>query len=450
MTRGRARSSALTFLVSCALIVPFIAGTTSGARADLGDDLGLGPEGAALGGAATAVPVGAMSLHYSPALLAPRDLRPGLAELALGYVYGQPFLHVRGDDGANLVTPTPAETSSLVIGGRFDLFHGLGLDGVVGAIAISTPVTRLFSYSVRPDDDVQWMTLTDGASHLSILAGVGVRPVEWLSLGLALRVELGIELYTTALTRRVDMRTDPETGAPVIDLGASLGATGRVSPRVVPIASVAVTPIPELRIGITYRAASYVDDWGWSRIQDVPDLGAIGYQHRFAHWVRPQEVVLGVAVRPVSMLELSADLGWERWSEATTGNHDPAPGRFGDILVPAFGVRVTPIPGLDLLCGYRFVRAPYSNFGGPANLLVNDTHHASVGAAAALGTLMGERDLPLTIRGSFRLSILDEAREEKDFRRFPSDASWRRNPGYPGYVFGGLVPSLQLSVEVAW
>lgn len=420
------------------------------ASADLADDSGLGPQAAALGGAATAVPVGAMSLHYSPALLAPRDMRPGLAELSLGYVYGQPLLYVHGDGGLDLATPTPRETSSLVVGGRFDLFHGLGLDGVVGAIAISTPVTRLFSYSVRPDDDVQWMTLTDGASHLSILAGVGVRPVEWLSLGFALRVELAIELYTTALTQRIDMRTDPETGAPVIDLGSSLGATGRVSPRVVPIASVAVTPIPELRVGLTYRAASFVDDWGWSRIEDIPDLGAIGYIHRFAHWVRPHELVLGVAAQVHPMVELSADLGWEHWSEATTPNHDPARGRFGDILVPAAGVRVTPVPGLDLLFGYRYVRAPYSNFGGPANLLINDTHHASLGGAAALGTLTGERDLPLTIRGSFRLSILEEARETKDFRRFDDDASWRASPGYPGYVFGGVVPSLQLSVEIAW
>lgn len=427
-----------------------LAAAPANVRADLGDDLGLGPEGAALGGAATAVPVGSASLHYSPALLAPRDLRPGLAEISLGYAYGQPLLSVRGDDGAAIATPAPRETSSLVIGGRFDLFHGLGLDGVVGALSVSTPVSRLFSYSVRPDDDVQWMTLTDGASHLSILAGVGVRPVEWLSLGFALRVELGIELLTTALTRRVDMRTDPSTGAPVIDLGASLGASGRVLPRLVPIASVAVTPIPELRIGVTYRAASYVDDWGWSRIQDIPDLGAIGYIHRFAHWVRPHELVLGVAVRPLPALEVSADLGWEHWSEATTPSHDSAVGRFGDILVPAVGVRVTPVPGLDVLGGYRYVRAPYSNFGGPANLLVNDTHHASVGIAAALGTLSGERDLPLTLRGSFRLSILDEAREVKDFRRFTDDASLRRNPGHPGYVFGGFVPSAQLSVEVAW
>ena len=236
----------------------------------------------------------------------------------------------------------------------------------------------------------------------------------------------------------------------MIDVGAALGATGGVSPRVVPIASVAVTPIPELRVGVTYRAASYVDDWGWSRVQDVPDLGAIGYQHHFAHWVRPHELVLGVAVRPLPVLELSADLGWEHWSEAVTGNLDPARGRFGDIVVPAIGVRVTPVPGLDLLAGYRYVRAPYSNFGGPANLLVNDTHHASLGAAAAIGTLAGQADLPITLRGSFRLSVLEDSREEKDYRHFADDASWRRNPGYPGYVFGGLVPSAQLSMEVTW
>lgn len=433
-----------------ALIVVCLVTMTSVAHADLEDELGLGPEAAALGGAVTAVPIGFASLHYAPALLAHRGMRPGGAELQIGYIYGSPIVHVTGLDGRPIPTARVAETSSVFIGARFDLAHELGLEGLVGAIAISTPVTSMLSYTVRPDDDVQWMTLTDGSSHLSIEAGLAYRPIEWLSLGIAARVAFAVELFTSAAVTNVETYVDPMTGDNVVDVGTRIGARGAVTARVAPIASVALMPIPELRIGITYRGASYVDDWGWSRVQGVPGLGDIGYVHRFAHWVRPHEVAIGVAVRPVPQLELSADLTWERWQDAITRNFDDARGRFGDIFVPAVGVRVTAAPGLDLLAGYRFVRAPFSNFGGPSNLLINDTHHASLGVAAALDAMTGQADLPFTLRASFRLSILDEAREEKDFRRFRSDAEWRENPGYPGYVFGGFVPSAQVSVEARW
>lgn len=433
-----------------ALMLLCLVSTSSVARADLEDELGLGPEAAALGGAVTAVPVGFASLHYAPALLAHRGMRPGGAELQLGYVYGSPVVHVTGLDGRPISTARVADTSSIFIGARFDLAHELGLEGLVGAIAISTPVTSMFSYTVRPDDETQWMTLTDGSSHLSIEAGVAYRPVDWLSFGIAARLALAVELFVSAAVTHVDTYVDSMTGDTVIDVGTRIGARGGVSARVSPIASVAIMPIPELRIGVTYRAASYVDDWGWSRVQGVPGLGDIGYVHRFAHWVRPHEVALGASVRPIPIVELSADLTWEHWEEAITGNFDDAPGRFGDIFVPAIGVRLTAVPGLDVLAGYRFVRAPFSNFGGPSNLLINDTHHASLGLVAALDALTGQADLPFTLRASFRLSILEEAREEKDFRRFRDDATWMGNPGYPGYVFGGVVPSGQLSVEARW
>lgn len=428
------------------------------ARADLEDEMGVGPEVAALGNAVTAVPVGFASVHYNPALLAPRGMRPGLSELTIGYVYGQPLVNVTPVGAMALsmcATPTGgtcmprvAETSSVIIGGRFDLGHTLGLEGLVAGISITTPVTSLFSYTVRPDDDLQWMTLTDGSQHLSMEAGLAYRPVDWLSIGVSARLGLAVSLYTTAAETSIDSSM-PGT----ILVHTDIGASGQVSARVSPIASIAIMPIDELRIGFTYRAANYIDDWGWSRVQGVPGFADIGYQHRFAHWVRPHEVAMGVSGRPFPWLELSADLTWQHWSEAMTGNQSAATGRFGDTFVPAASVRVTATPGLDLLFGYTYVRAPFQNFGGPTNLLINDTHHASLGAAARLDELTGDRSLTFTLRASFRLSILDEAREVKEVERFPNDMAWTSNPGYfggSGYTFGGLVPSAQLSAEARW
>lgn len=443
------RANALALALAAAFAL-----AASPAHADLEDELGVGPEVAALGNAVTAMPVGFASVHYDPAFLAPRGMRPGLSELTLGYVYGQPLVHVTSDGGMALSTPRTAETSSVIIGGRFDLGHSLGLEGLVGAISITTPVTSLMSYTVRPDDDIQWMTLTDGSQHLSMEVGLAYRPVDWLSFGVAARLGLAVSLYTTAAETSIDNTS--MSGAILVH--TDIGAQGQVTARLSPIASIAVMPIDELRIGVTYRAASYIDDWGWSRVQGVPGFADIGYVHRFAHWVRPHEVALGASGRPSDWLELTADLTWQHWSEAMTGNHDPASGRFGDTFVPAVGARITALRGFDVMLGYSYVRAPFQNFGGPTNLLVNDTHQASLGAAARLDELTNDPSVTFTLRASFRLSILDESHEVKDYRRFADDAAWMRNPGtfvdamgnVSGYSFGGVVPSVQLSAEARW
>jgi long-subunit fatty acid transport protein len=440
-------------LLALALALAFV---PSLAHADLEDEMGVGPEVAALGNAVTAVPVGFASVHYGPAFLAPRGMRPGTSELTIGYVYGQPLVHVTSDGGMQLPTctmptggacvPPTAETSSVIIGGRFDLGHALGLEGLAFGLSISTPVTSLFSYSVRPDDDIQWMTLTDGSRHLSLEAGLAYRPVDWLSIGVAARLGLAVSLYTTAAETSIDTTTMPGT----IIVHTDIGAQGQVSARMSPIASIAIMPMDELRFGITYRAANYIDDWGWSRVQGVPNFADIGYVHHFAHWVRPHELAIGASGRPTPWLELSADLTWQHWSEAMTGNHDAATGRFGDTFVPAGGARFTALHGLDVMIGYSFVRAPFQNFGGPSNLLINDTHHASIGAAARLDELTHDPSLTFTLRASFRLSILEEAHETKDPRHFYDQASFLANPGYPGYGYGGFVPSVQLAIEARW
>jgi long-subunit fatty acid transport protein len=285
-------------------------------------------------------------------------------------------------------------------------------------------------------------------------AGLAYRPVDWLSIGVAARLGLAVSLYTTAAETSIDTMAMPG----IITVHTDIGAQGQVSARLSPIASIAVMPIDELRIGVTYRAASYIDDWGWSRVQGVPGFADIGYVHRFAHWVRPHEVAIGASGRFAPWLELSADLTWQHWSEAMTGNHDPGSGRFGDTFVPAVGARITATHGLDLMLGYSYVRAPWQNFGGPSNLLINDTHQASVGAAARLDELTNDPTLTFTLRASFRLSILDEAHETKQWERFPNDAALMRNPGafvdasgnVSGYGFGGFVPSVQLSAEARW
>lgn len=417
----------------------------SPARADIPDSQGLGPRASAQA-ATTAVPTGYGSLQHQPALLAPGDDRAGFVEMEADLVAQFPVVWAARLDGTPLDVSLPArETLALALGARFDLLHAFGVSNVVvmGLSAV-TPLQYLFRWSTRPDDRLQWYELSDADSRLSIHLGLGVRITDWLQIGASLRVTFDSELFTSAATTGVTM--DGST----IDVGTRLGEQGTVRGRVAPIVGVAIRPIEMLRIGATWRASTLVDDWGWSRIQNIPDLGDVGFVHRFAHHFRPHEVAVGAAVRPIPELEISADLTWAHWGEGLTGNAERPVGRFGDTWVPALGARVTAIPGLDLFAGYTYLRAPYANLGGPTNLLISDRHVPSLGLGADLAALLRDTSIPFVLRGSFRLGVHEEREEIKDWRRFRSDAELAANEGAPGYRFGGVIPGFQLGVEARW
>lgn len=422
------------------------------ARADVPDSQGLGAEAGALAGAVTAVPVGMGSVHHQPALLAPGGDRAGFVEVEAAFVMQAPAVWVSRLDGSSISISAPArEVLAVAIGTRFDLGHAFGLSNrIVLGLAAVTPLQYLFRWTTRPDERLQWYELSDADSRLSLELGLGILITDWLQIGASLRVTFDLELFTSGATTAVTTVDDPVTGTTTIDVGTRLGEDGAVRGRLAPIVGVAIRPLDILRIGLVWRASSFVDDWGWSRIQNIPGFGDVGYVHRFAHYFRPHEVALGAALRPIPELEISADLTWAHWSEGLTGNHAQPNGRFGDTFVPALGVRVTPTSGLDLLAGYAYHRAPFANFGGPTNLLISDRHLATLGAAAHVGALAGDPSIPLTIRAAFRLGIYEERTETKDWRRFESDAELARNEGRDGYRFGGVLPALQLSLEVAW
>ena len=53
--------------------------------------------------------------------------------------------------------------------------------------------------------------------------------------------------------------------------------------RVAPLAGVLLTPTEGLRVGLSYRGESYVDDWGSALIATgaLVGLGNLGYDFRF-------------------------------------------------------------------------------------------------------------------------------------------------------------------------
>lgn len=419
------------------------------ARADVDGDVGLGARASALGNAVGAVGGDPMATVYNPgALVLPGD-RAGVGELSVDALVAAPHLFATTLEGVPLTTVAPRSTYGFALGARFDIGNAFGAPGLVLGLALYAPFDGLVGSAIHPDDTPQWLMYTDRMQHITIYAALAYRIAEWLSVGVGARVIFDEETFITGMATGIRRETDPATGEERIVAGARLGVRTAIYGHASPTLGVLVTPHPMVRFGLAYRAELFSDDWGASRLTGLDSVGELGFLHRFVHVYRPHELSWSASFRPVDALELSAELTWAMWSMAASPNRALLEGRFGDVLVPAAGVRVRVHPGVDLLAGYRFQRRPFDDFGGPTNLLTADTHAASLGVELDLDALVDE-PVPFTLTLAGRLAVLEEREEVKNGRRFADDRALVTNPGYPGYRYGGVVPSVQLGVRARW
>ncbi len=423
------------------------------ARAGVEDTFGLGAKAMALGGSYAARPGDFAASYYNPAGLAPgyeADREGGFFELHLGYLYAHPSLHVTRANGSEIATPGTPDTSGAVLGSRFSVGQPFGLEGLNMGIALYMP-SHLFRWSIYPDDDVQWGLLTDRTQVVTANFALAYRVTRWLSLGAGLRLLFDVQTLTKGRVTGVALEQDPKTGQSEVRTHTELGTDAQVFGRVAPLAGILLTPVDRLRIGLTYRHKSYIDDWGYTRIKDVPLLGNMGYSHHFAHYFEPTQVTLAVSGDLSDTVDVSADLTWAKWSEALSTNRNFwGDGSWGDTWTPAFGARWKATPALALLGGYRFQKSPLGNFGGPSNLIDNDRHLISMGLELDLGKLLRSPSIDARVNWGLQHVILVDRTETKDFRRFADDDAWRANPGYPSYSFGGRLLATSLGVEARW
>lgn len=432
-----------------AALTALVVVTSASARADVEGDLGLGARASALGGAVSAIGGDYAAANYNPgALVVPGD-RSGLAEVGFSLLLAAPSLWVESL-GEEPIDVTPVEsTYGLTAGARFDIGAAFGAPGLVLGLAVYTPFGGLVQSVIRPDDAPQWAMLTDRTQHITLYAGLAYRIAEWLSVGVGVRILFDEETFITGRADDVRRVRDPETGEDRIEAGARLGVRSAIYGRTSPTVGLLVAPMPTLRFAFAWRGRLYSDDWGYSRLAGLDSVGEIGFLHRFVHIYHPDELAWSAAYAPIDELEISAELTWAMWSNAPSPTWASLEGRFGDVLIPSAGVRVNVHRGVGVLAGYRYVRRPFDDLGGPTNLLVADTHTASLGLEIDLARLLDD-EVPITLTLAGRLAILEDREEVKNGRRFPDDRALFENPGYPGYRYGGLVPSAQLGVEAAW
>jgi long-subunit fatty acid transport protein len=435
--------------------------TTAGvAAAGIEDTFGLGPGPMAVAGSYTARPGDFAAAYYNPAGLAPggsTEEKGGFFEASIALVYGHPSLFVVGSRGQSLPTHAVSDTAGAVVGARFSVGQPFHLDGLDMGLAVYLP-SHIFEWSIQPDDQLQWSLLTDRTQVLTANLALAYRVARWLSLGVGVRVGFDVQTNITGQVTGVNLVTNKATGEPSIQASSQIGTDATVYGRVAPTAGVLITPTDGLRAALSFRGESYVDDWGSAVVSGVPGLGNLGYDFRFAHYFEPTELTAAVGADLGGGVDISADLTYARWSDALTTNRNffgcgnapcdgPSP-IWGDTWTPAFGVRWRATRAFALMAGYRFQKSPLDDFGGPSNLLDNDRHVPSTGFELDLSKLVPSLDARIKV--GLQYVVLVDRTETKEFERFPSDAAWQSNPGYPSYSYGGHVVAGSVGVEARW
>ena len=425
------------------------------ARAGFEDSLGVGPEAMALGGSFAARGGSYASTYYNPAGLSPLGEHGGYFELTAGGVYAHPVLHATNAFGQNLLTPAATEggapigvpdTGGFLLGARFSLGRPLKIDGLDFGLSLFVP-GHFFSWLDRPDEDLGWELLGDRTQDLSVHAGLSYRINRFISVGVSVRALFNTQTNVTGQV--TSLALDPKTGQ--INVGTQLGVDSQVYGQVSPIVGVLITPIDRLRFGLVYRHPSYVDDWGTTVINGVPDLGSIGYFSHFAHYYEPLQVTLAASFDVTKRIDVSADVTYARWSDAVSNNFNFwGKGRWGDTVVPAFGARFQATDALAVLAGYRFQKSPLDNFGGPSNMLDCDRHVASVGIDLNLGKLVHQPSFDVRFTGGLQYTVLVDRTETKNPALFPTDALFYGNAGYPSYTYGGHMIGAEATLQARW
>jgi long-subunit fatty acid transport protein len=429
-------------------------GSAREARAGIEDTFALGPGPMALGGSYAARPGDFAAAYYNPAGLAPGgsvEEKGGFFEASFALVYGHPSLFVTGARAQPIATPGTSDTAGAVIGARFSVGQPFHLDGLDMGLALYLP-SHIFEWSIRPDDTPQWALLTDRTQVLTANLGLAYRLFRWLSLGVGLRVAFNVQTNITGVLTHINYLNDQAS--------AQLGTDANVYGRVAPLAGVLVTPVDHLRLGFTYRGESYVDDWGSAIVSTGSQvgLGNLGYDFRFAHYFEPNQLTAALSADVGAGVDFSADLTWSQWSAGLSTNRNffgcgitPCDGSspiWGDTWTPAFGVRWRATHAFALMAGYRFQKSPLDNFGGPSNLLDNDRHVPSAGFQLDLSKLVPSLDARITV--GLQYVVLVERTEVKEFERFPSQAAFEQNPGYPSYSYGGHLVAGSIGVDARW
>lgn len=410
-----------------AVVVAALVASAGVAAANPLDSFGLGARAAGMASAAAAVATDFSANYYNPAGLARgRELR-----ISIGYLWAEPQLSMNGRD--NDVDPAHGVVFGAAAPGRaFGVPFAFG----IGLYLPDDRVSRVRSLTQRTP---RWELYDNRTQRLFLAANVAVEPLAGLSIGgglsfmSATKGTLGIRGFVTY--------PDPALSELRHRVDADLEAVRY------PQAGIRWAPLDWLEVGLVYRGQFQLDlkldavlDGDLIAFDAFTIAGArVALESASVNAFLPQQVVLGVALRPRHDLLVAADLTWVDWSayespvsrvryvldipipEELQGSvtipsappgTDPLPPRFRDRLVPRLGGEwrhaLSPAFVLAARAGWAFEASPVPTQHGETNFVDADRHVLSVGLGLSMDVLPAILPKPLELDLHGQLFLFSE------------------------------------------
>jgi len=363
-----------------ALILCVVFGALIATATPREDELGAGSVSSSLGGAGLASLGEPAATYLNPANLS--LCKRSTAEVGVRYI-GSFF-------SANQTSTTPSNVNLLgnvvagEVGGCIVPLEGFGI-GIWASNNVLRPVTLAID---TLDDDIYFARFGDAIGSPTIMAGVGYAFIPWLSLGVSIFIHSTINISQEVFAP-LSAAPNPFKANIRAQFSPRAGVLAGLSLRPFDFLELGATFRTE-----NYGALN-VDSRTSARY--LMDIGPIHVTLAGLYDYSPRQYSFGVTARPISDLSLYVDLNIVQWSlypgPFDSATPDPASAisvgiqfpphedfTFRDVYIPRFGVEYAFAQGLTARVGYSYHPAIVGLPQFTANLVDNDTHQIALGA----------------------------------------------------------------------
>lgn len=336
-----------------------------------------------MGGAHTAMSEDFTAVYYNPAGLTAAS-EPGFG---IGFMLSRPQLSLEFDKSERAIAELePPGSDGVTFGAVFPLGGAAVRNRVVMGLGLNVPTSSLLNGQALDPAIPHWYMYQALPRRIVASLGLGVLPLDWVSLGLGVQFLAGVE-------GQLDYELDVVAGRLVRKT-----VTFDIVPNAAPILGLELRPLQGLRIGISYRASieSDVDlpvEFVATGIAELEILTAFQVQYT------PHQLSVGASYAWAELdLKLAADLTWAMWSLAPdpsvassidvggelfagTGFDQildaPAPGQERNVDLAFRDIWVLRL-GAERALGMFSVRAGYAIRPSPAPLQTSGTNYVDV------------------------------------------------------------------------
>jgi long-chain fatty acid transport protein len=268
---------------------------------------GYGPRAAAMGGAMTAEANDFTAVFYNPALLTKRkDLNFGFS-----FQFHRLIPEIISKDLAKPIDCSQCQAPDNVgtsTGFVFPLAGKLKNRVAIG-LGLYLPTSVFVRVNAPDATQPYWYRYNGNLERFVLHVAAGIRITDWLSVGPGVSVLANLQGRVAGgggAIAKVDLFS---RNVKVKELDASL------TTRIAPTFGVAVTPIPSLRFGATYRYEIMLPVT-IPAIVDLEGIGTLNLSVNAISHYAPHQVSFGAAYDITDQLTVSVDGDYQHWSAA--------------------------------------------------------------------------------------------------------------------------------------